>query len=445
MNFNNSYKTYKTNGRVSIYQQPKVNISKTGKITNEMLTTESYNVNVVSGDTMMFDFIFDYDNDLNKKNTVGYKYEVLKYNPSTNSFNQRIYRSEIINLIEGFGQEFPTSNLFMDGDYLIKSYFLYEDNKLFKNVFYKKGNGDTGKDKKIKYDDGLDNYFVAIKPSEKPNIFADKEQKFSGSSVIKSKTFQPKNGEDTIVIKEVINGEILVSFNGLVLSKDLDFTFKNNTLKLKEKTRVGDIINLFYCDKDSPLSVEVIDVLDLENQKEINFNEEKGRYELYILKGLKGDKEIISVNGLVLSPDIDYVRSITDDTKIIFMGDIKNGDIINVVYTARVNLVGNTTTDKPTIGWYIKDLPKNIEGKFILEISKTSDFSELVYTKEIPYKKNELTYSVKVDGALNSFTKYYYRVKNVKTHKTVNHSLIELEAISEEYWFEITNNKINSY
>lgn len=445
MNFNNStYKTYKTNGRVSIYTQPTVNITNTGKINPNSLGVGSINVLMITGNTINFDFSFDYKNKINKDNTIGYRYEIFKYNPLVKAFNQKVYKSETFNLKDGFGQEFPTENLHPDGDYLIKSYFTYKDDKLFKNIIFSDGNGDTGKFKNRDYDDGLDNYFVAIKPSEKPTLFSNGNTS-SEKDVIKGITIEPLGGEDSFVIGEKINGEIIVTFNGLVLSKKHDFTFKNNILYLNDKCRKGDIINIFYTSKGEVLTVEVIDLVDITKEKRVNFNKEKGRFELYINKGLRGNKEIISLNGLVLTPDLDYVRSISDDKRIIFMGDIKNGDIINVVYTPKLSLIGNTYNIKPSIGWYLKSNPINMVGRFILELSKDENFKSIIYEKEVPYISNISVYKVDLDFELESFVNYFYRVKNVKSHKTINQSTIELESISDEYSFKIINNKINSY
>lgn len=446
-NPNSVYKTYSTTGKLSIYKKPIVEVNNTDIINDEIITKNSNNLLILTGTTYNFFFSFNFENELDKINTKGFRYEIYKFNPKTKYFNQKIYVSEIFYNIDNLGQEFPLSNLNLDGDYIIKTYFNYKDNKLFKNSLFKDGNGDTGKIKKGLeygfYNKKEDNYFIGLRDVEKPSLFSNTPVSIE-KDVIRNIILEPK-GEKVFNIEEKINGEVIITLNGLVLAKNYDFTFKNNQLKLKGNSREGDIINIFYTSRGESLTVEIIDVVDINNNPKVNFNKEKNRFELYVTKGLAGKKEIITLNGLVLTPNIDYVRSISNDNRIIMMGEIRNNDIINIIYNPKLSLTGNIESLKPSLGWYLKRTPKNEKGKFILEIAKNNDFNNIIFKKDIPYQEGVSVYKTNLDFNLETFTDYFYRVKNIKTHTTINGSLIDLEKISDVYNFKIINNQINSY
>jgi hypothetical protein len=396
-------------------------------------------------------------------NSATFNYEIYKYNPNSNTFSlPSVYKSDIIQY-SGFSgtsavtQNVPVSSLSLDGQYLIKLYYQFNNCTDFLGRLGKTINTlsfRSGVDYGL-YNGELDYYFTAFRGAEKPDLlnngFDNPQPKKLFQEVI-----LPQDGESTIVISNSYDGFFMLTLNGLVLAKDEDFSVSGNIVTLSSSTVVGDVITVIYTtggsgnklvgDNINVSSSITSGTTDNQGSNKYYYNTDTSKYEIYSsIEPESGGSILVMINGITLANDVDYYQSITNPKRIILEGDLMVGDIITIVYFPIISLVNGISTNKPVFAWSINNPPQLSNGTFTLEVSTGETFNTLYSAVSQSYVVNQSIYSDSVTLTGDIGTKLYVRVKNEKDFVTVCDSVITDIKYSETIPVIIQSNAINSY
>ena len=177
------------------------------------------------------------------------------------------------------------------------------------------------------------------------------------------------------------------------------------------------------------------------------FNTTHSKYEYYLLTSPVSDV-ILTINGSMLTKDIEYYLSGSDNRRVILGVTIKVGDIIEAFYQPSNAVNGGISTNSPIISWSINNAPSDTNGKFTIEVTDPSDlsYSSLIYSEELDYVLGEKTYS-KLITLTNAVAgdKFIYRVKNEKFYTPILGEIIYTYIYSDNNKIEILTNAGNSY
>ena len=154
---------------------------------------------------------------------------------------------------------------------------------------------------------------------------------------------------------------------------------------------------------------------------------------------------IVTLNGVTLVNGVDYVQSTSDVSRIILIGVIVTGDILNVIYYPSANVINGITTSSTTVGWYVANAPQLLNGEFELQYSTGNTFATYTVSDIVPYEIDVTTYSGILTITGDFGDQFYYRVKNTKDFETVCPDIIQSIAYSEVVPVVISSNSINSY
>jgi hypothetical protein len=186
-------------------------------------------------------------------NTPTFNYEIYKFNHNANKFSlPSVYKSDTFQY-SGFSgtsiisQNIPVSGLSLDGDYLIKGYYQYSActdflGKLGKTV-------DTltfrhGSEYGL-YDNALDYYFIAFKSAEEPKFLINGSNRPPLNQLFQQ-VILPEDDETVFIVTYNSGSEAMVTLNGLVLAKNLDYTLSDSVLSLSASTVKGDVLTIVY-------------------------------------------------------------------------------------------------------------------------------------------------------------------------------------------------------
>jgi hypothetical protein len=428
------------------------------------LTENDSNVFIIDNksDTITFDLQFPLSQYLIDDSK--YKFEIYKYNKDSKQFNKiPIYTSEYVLASEIYKTgvltvELSGEELDFDGDYLLKSYYdIPHCNKIISLT------GDrliTDKYKNGKeyglYTKERDLYFVGIVEPLEPLFNKNTIDEDVSTGSLYSTTKIMEEGETSIIINNEINGDVLVYLNGLMLSKDNDYTFSSNTITFNDTIYEGDVVTLVYVSNqslNSPYSETIIapnpissGQTNMEGDNKVYYNTDTSKYEIFIeYYPISPNDIIVTLNGVTLSNNIDYYQSISNPKRIILEGNLLPNDVINVIYVQAPEYVGEVYTNTPTISWYVSRPIDTDSGEFVVEVSNDISFNNILYTDSIPYVKGKSGYNTKllVSGSIGDIL--YYRVVNKKIHETVNGDKIIRTKNSDTVKITIMSNAINSY
>jgi len=430
----------------------------------------------------------------NERN-IRFKYDIYKYNRRSNTFRQpAIYGSDTFtkkNFILDHGtyrlnQQIPQRQLSLDGDYIIKGSFVFDDltdygkrlGRTFVTPTTIKG------DENSLYDRTWDWYFVAnykadtpiLLQSESPtpeldslvvnSIYISCETVFSVNPITSATTANTVcNTGTTYPLGRSINGDVLVSLNGSVLSLNQDYTLSASTnglgqailvLELNTGTTTGDVITYAFVRSNNAnnFRYEQLDVTTpvpsgatgTQGLKRVFFNTTTGKFEIYTeMIPLQNSSIYVAINGVVLANNLDYYQSTTDPKRIILEGTLLNNDEVTIYYNTAPTVVGDVYTNPQNIAWGLPIAPQANDGYFVLEISPDPLFSAVTQSASTNYVTGLAEYStnVSITGSVN--TTLYYRIKNRKEYETLCGDKIASEAFSEVVPIIIRNNAINSY
>ena len=413
-------------------------------------------------ETIPFRFNFTANTESFSDTNANFKFEVYKYDQTSQKFAQQpTYQSGIIPY-SGFSglnsttQFIPISGLSLDGEYLIKGYYEFDVctdylNRLGKKVdtlSYK-----TGTEYGL-YDENQDYYFTAIWEAEKPS-FMNSASNTPPAGRLFQQVITPAAGIKTFSVSNSAFGNIIVTLNGLVLAQDYDYSLSGSIVTLSAETVSDDIITIIYTTNGGPnfnsenISVDLPVSSGATNNQGSNlvyFNTTTGKYEVYTqAPPQESGSVVIMINGVTLANNVDYYQSSSNPKRFILEGDIMVGDVITIVYFPQISVINALITNNPVIVWSISRAPQLNNGQFTLEVSTGTSFTTLYTSETVDYVPNQLIYSVNFNVSGPIGTKFYYRVKNEKNYITICGDIINSTAYSDVIPIVVTTNAVNSY
>lgn len=465
------------------------------------LTSGSTGVFIVDRDntseTIDFNIIFtgsSFSSFTDERN-IRFKYDIYKYNRRSGTFRQPpVYGSDTFtkkNFILDHGtyrlnQQIPQRQLSLDGDYIIKGSFVFDDltdygkrlDRTFVTPTTIKG------DENSLYDRTWDWYFVANYKADTPILLQSESPTPELDSLVVNSIYISCNTVSSVnpitsattantvcntgttyTLGRSINGDVLISLNGSVLSLNQDYTLSADTnglgqtvlvLNLNTGTTTGDVITYAFVRSDNVnnFKYEQLDVITpvpsgatgTQGFNRVFFNTTTGKFEIYTeMTPLQNNSIYVAINGAVLANKLDYYQSTTDPKRIILEGTLLNSDEITIYYNTAPTVVGDVYTNPQNIAWGLPIAPQANDGYFVLEISPDPLFSAVTQSASTNYVTGLAEYStnVSITGSVN--TTLYYRIKNRKEYETLCGDKIASEALSEVVPIIIRNNAINSY
>ncbi len=445
---------------ICVFESPLFNLYGASKIDCTGTTGTSYVVSTAT--TISLTFQFTGNTETFTANTATFKYEIYKFSNQLKSFiTPPVYQSGIIvysAITDGnhIFQNIPISGLSLDGDYLVKGYYMYPTctefmNKLGKTIDTLIYRGGTMYNL---YEPKLDYYFIAIKEAEKPQLVNNGNNNIPANQLFQQVIF-PESGSTTVIITTTYAGFFVLTLNGLVLAPNIDFTYSGNIVTLSAETVTDDIITIIYTTAggnnlvgDNILinSPVVSGSSDNQGSNKAYFNTSTGKYELYtsVSPAINGDI-LVMLNGATLANGIDYYQSSTNNKRIILEGDLQLEDTITIVYFPQTSVVNNLNTNNPIVAWSILTPPQLANGYFSLEVSKNIEFSTYYYSGHTDYVVNQPVYTDTFVASGRVGTHLYYRIKNQKNYETLCGDIITTIAYSDILPITISTNEINSY
>lgn len=445
---------------ICIFESPLFNLSGASKIDCTGTTGTSYVISTAT--TIPLTFQFTANTDTFTATSATFKYEIYKFNPKTQIFSTPpIYKSDVIqysaiSATSATTQYIPVSGLSLDGDYLVKGYYMFDActdfmNRLGKTIdtlTYRSGT-QFGL-----YDKNLDYYFIALKQAEIPK-FALGASNLAVANQLFQQVILPKEGQTSVVITSTVSGTFIVTLNGLVLSPTLDYVFTGSVVTFNQALVFDDIVTIIYTTAggnnlvgdnmlvNSPI---VSGVTNGQGTNTVYFNTTTGKYELYTSVSPSNNGTIIvMLNGATLANGIDYYQSSTNPKRIILEGNILIGDVITIVYFPSTNVINGLITSNPMVVWTINTPPQVVNGFFSLEVSTGDTFTNFYSTGNTAYVVNQTINSDSFVASGSVGTTLYYRVKNEKDYVTLCGNIIKTIAYSETIPIVIQTNSINTY
>lgn len=437
------------------------------------LTSGDTSVHVITGQTTIpLDFTFTANTNSLTGNTT-FKFDIYKFNKNVGYFfSNPSYTSEEFNWSDfsgtsAFTTTVPVSSLDLDGDYLVKGYYIHDVCTQFANL-----NGDRKVSPPIKsgteylmYQPYKDFHFVSFTKAETPLLGeVDSGNRELGSLVVNSIILDGTTNQYDVPLA---NGGYIVSLNGLTLSQGEDYSIQTVTpttgtpevaavLTLSGDTYPDDVLTYALVNNqqkngirfdgysiDSPITSGAT---NNQGSETVYYNTTTGKYEFYTTYTVVSNNDVIvTLNGVTLANNIDYFLSTSNPKRIIFQGGLVVGDIINVFYNSNGSLAGNVFTTSFTVNWSIVTPPQTTDGVFSVEISNSSSFGTILSTTNIDYIINQVGYSTIVPLSGSVGDTQYYRVKNKKSYIDLCGNPIITTAYSEVNEITIQTNAYNSY
>ena len=253
-----------------------------------------------------------------------------------------------------------------------------------------------------------------------------------------------------------IETPFILTLNGLVLAKDLDYTYSGGSVVYMNAPLVPeDIVTIIYTSPTpNKFQNDIFEVLstipsgatNTQGGYSVFFNTTSSKYELFMsTKPIDFSKVLVMINGVVLANGVDFYQSTSNPKRIILNGDLVLNDIITISYFPD-GVVGNITTQTPQASWTISPPPKKANGYFTFQLATDINFTNIVYSSTTDYYVGDSFYTM--DYSLSGYTygdRLFYRVKNDKDYRTICGNIINSYAYSDTIPITIATNTINSY
>lgn len=447
---------------ICIFQNPTFSLSGASKIDCSGTTSPQSYIISSNAETIPLKFDFTGNTDTFINTNASFKYVIYKYNELFDGFSSTpVFSSERIpysafSATNSTTEVIAASGLTLDGEYLVKGHYQFS---ACTDFLGKMGKGvDTenylsGKEYGL-YDKESDYYFIAMKAAESP-IFSQNTSNDTPTNQLKQQVILPKNGQTQIVIASQIAGDFVLSLNGLVLAKNIDYSFSGNIVSLSGETMADDIITVIYTSgggnslvgDNINISTSIVSgATDGQGSNLVYYNTSTNKYEIYSsTTPAEFNTVIVMVNGVTLASGVDYYQSSTNAKRIILEGDLLVGDVITIVYFPKIGVINGLNTNNPFITWYLSNAPQKNDGFFTLEVSYDSNFLTPYYSGVTDYVVGESRYYQDFIASGSVGTQLFYRVKNEKNYTTICGDIINSTAYSEIIPITIQTNSINSY
>ena len=414
-----------------------------------------------------FDLLVNNVNNVVQPKKLSYFGEVYRYDQNTQQFTKSAlsnftvpYENLTANTINRLS--IPSASI-GEGEFLIKSYWGYNVNTLLaKKQKVRKDTITTYKRGELYglYIPETDWYFISLYEANKPLFNNSVAPIPQGLNTLVVSTQITELGKTEYYIQGL--SEPIVSFNGSVLAKDIEYTgiTSGNTrfIKLLFEPLDNQILTYAYVRDGGPNDLfpdlyKITNIIKSGNTgtqlstDRVFYNTNENKYEFYLLSDSISDVVLV-VNGSILSPDIEYYRSTSNSRRIIFDDVLNIGDIIEAFYQPKANLTGGIRTNSPNINWSIETEPTNSNGKFTVEFAESTDltFKNILYSFELDYIVSQRTYSINVTLTnARAGDKFIYRVKNEKFYTPIMGETIYSVNYSDVNNIEILVNSGETY
>jgi len=348
-----------------------------------------------------------------------------------------------------------TNNL-KEGEYAIKFEFKHPINlEVFDRLNKEIVTNTLSDHLPMNYDEKLDKYFVLLYKPEEPLIDIIKTNKGKNNNNFNFNTIDIEDGVKTYPLNTRDAKSILITLNGLILTENLDYNIEDNLITLIGDLKSSDILNyIFYGDNiNNTLKSEHIEVryilngkIDEQGKSKCYFNTTKETYEIYVNENIKdGETLLLTLNGILLTKDIDFMISKTNKRRIILKGTLAIGDMINVIYDTGNNTSNIINGNVIDISWRVNGVTNEGLGFFTVEISDTENFNTILDEEIVEYEDNLKVYTKQMALNYGYGTVLYYRIKNNKKYTTIAGSVLENNRMSVPIRFEIKTDISNNY
>ena len=414
-----------------------------------------------------FDLLVNNVNNVVEPKKLSYYGEVYKYDQSISQFTKSAISTFSVPYEKLTGDTANTISIqsanIGEGEFLIKSYWEYNVNTLLaKKQKVSINTINTYKRGELYglYVPETDWYFISLYESSKPN--------FNNSEA------PPNNGINTLVVSTQITksgftdyyvaglSEPIVSYNGSVLAKDIEYSGVTSGdtkfIRLAFDPLAGQILTYAYV-RDGGSGDLIPDLYKIDKTiksgatntqlptDRVFYNETQNKYEFYLISAPASDV-VLSINGSILSKDIEYYTSSSNNRRIILEETLKKGDLIEAFYQPKSTVNGGIRTNSPTISWFIDTPPLTNNGKFTIEFADVADtdFKTILYSFEVDYVVSQRSYSrTLVLTNASAGDKFIYRVKNEKFYEPIIGETIYSVNYSDVNEIEILVNSGETY
>lgn len=465
-----------TSSDMCIFEAPLFNVSGASKIDCSTGATSPATYILNNETSIPLQFQFTANTDSFTGNNVTFSYEIYKYSQNGSLFLiSPVYQSGDIEYsgftsFSSLTQNVPISNLLLDGEYLIKGYYKYPIctdflsrlGKVENTYLYRRGIAYG------LYEPTTDYYFIAIGKTVTPILLNNGSNNPATGKLVQQVvlpesfiTFNEdgdevvESGVKTFTLDSNFAGDFLVTFNGLTLTKNLDYTFSGTMVTLNEPMMSGDVISVIYTSSGSNSfktdSLEITSTIssgttDNQGNSLAYFNTTTNKYEIYTtVTPNNGDSIIVMINGVTLANGVDFYQSSTNLKRLILEGDLVKGDLLVIAYFPNSGVVNGLTTSSPFVSWLIDPPPSNNSGLFTLEVAYDKNFTNIYTSATTPYVTGEIGYGLGFTASGSVGTILYYRVKNGKNYTTICGNTISADTYSETVSVTIQSNSINTY
>ena len=435
--------------------------------TNDLSCDRFVYITETSRSNFNFDLVVNNLNDVVENKNLNFTGEIYKYSEEISGFtNNSLYTFNISNedlMSSNINPiTIPLSNI-GEGEFILKGYYGYDINTLIAKQLGLVRNTINTYKRGVEYslyDPSTDWYFLNIFEADTPIFNNDTPivPQSIGNLVVESVFTQSGN----TIYEYTGLGDPIVSFNGLVLFKDVEYsaitTGVTPVIELSFEPEDNQILTYAYVSNSQPNALfgdtfRITDTIksgDTESYVEsdrVYYNTDHNRYEYYLISPPFGDV-VVTINGAVLSNNIEYFLSSSNKKRIIFTKELKVGDLIEAFYTPQASVIGTIPNNKPTISWSVINFPLNTNGKFIIQFADVEDenFENVLFSFETDYVLNQRSYSVEtfLEGAVAG-DKFLYRIKNEKFYQPIKGETIYSFSFSDTIKIEIGTNIGENY
>jgi hypothetical protein len=415
----------------------------------------------------LFDVLVNNVNNVVEPKKLSLFGEVYRYEQSIGEFTKSALSNFVIDYKDLTANTsnniyIPTLNI-GEGEFLIKSYWTYNVNTLLaKKQKVTKNTINTYKRGELYglYVPETDWYFISLFESQKPlfNSSTAPQPQDIGNLVVQSRFTESGTTE------YVVNGlsDPIVSYNGSVLAKNIEYSAVTSAttpyIKLLFNPLPNQVLTYAYINNggsdDLLADLYMISTTiksgatsTQSSTDRVFYNTTQNKYEFY-LTSVPNSDVVLSLNGTILSKDIEYYLSLSDSRRIIFEDDLVIGDIIEAFYVPTAAINGLVPNNTPIISWSINDAPTQTFGRFTIEVTDPTDefFESIEYSFVVDYIIGQKTYSdtITLTNAVAG-DKFIYRVKNEKFYTPIIGETIYSVNYSDVNNIEIQFNSGQSY
>jgi hypothetical protein len=346
-----------------------------------------------------------------------------------------------------------------EGEFIIKGIFKWTNFTYFSNLLgveYTEPIIQNSNSYSI-YEPNEDYYFIYLKKAKKPTITLDTVivDTFPINIAVIIPSFNGQTAFPLGLTPSTNGTDILVTVNGITLSTS-EYYYSANTLYITSGyIETDDIINMVYSTVSNapPVQTESYKITSIPNTtypsygQKVIYNTSTSKYEYWLDNEVVG-QPVLSINGQILTNNVDFYVSSTNKKRIIFVDTLSINDIITVFYNA-ITTNGTDILNKDfNISWTLPEPTTNNLGYFSVQLANDGDitFSNPIYNGVIFYGINQTKYTSTVSITGGTYgQKILSKITNYKNYYTVLGELIQTYNESDIVTFTIKTNALNNY